>query len=152
MLVSKITDNLFIGKTPKRADFNYLKNNNIKNIVNMRADYFWFDTNNPQGILITWVPTIDFILLPINAKKLMRTALEMSKKIQSGEKVLCFCRMGRQRSVAMAAAILVTQGYSADDAMHHIKLKRPIADPYARHIKKTIYQFENLWIEKKSLL
>ncbi len=152
MVVSKITDNLYIGKTPKRADYQYLQKNNIKNIVNMRADYFWFNSRNEQGILITWVPTIDFIFLPINAKKLMNTALAMSKKIQSGEKVLCFCRMGRHRSVAMAAAILITQGYSAEDAMHRIKLKRPIADPYARHIKKTIYHFENLWIEKKPLL
>ncbi len=150
MVISEITDNLYIGKTPKISDYDYLAENSIFDIVNMRADYFWFNRSNNLGIKIHWVPTVDILFLPIKSEKLINTAKIMAEEIKSGKKVLCFCRMGRHRSVAMAASILIALGYSAEDAMNLIKQKRPIADPYAKHIKKTIYSFEKLWLEKST--
>lgn len=150
MVLSEIIDNLFVGKTPKESEYIVLAESGIFNLVNMRADYFWFKRSNRLGIKIHWVPTLDILFLPINANKLIEPAIIMSEQIKSGKKVLCFCRMGRHRSVAMAASIMIALGYSADDAMALIKQNRPISDPYARHIKKTIYSFESIWLEKST--
>lgn len=70
--------------------------------------------------------------------------------IAAGESVLVYCRAGRHRSVAMAATVLIGQGYSAEDAMRLIKSKRAKADPYAWHIKRRITKFEEIWRKSKT--
>jgi hypothetical protein len=47
----------------------------------------------------------------------------------------------------MAACILISQGYSADEAMGLIKEQRDVADPYAKHIQRQITKFEKYWHE-----
>jgi protein-tyrosine phosphatase len=152
MIASEIIDNLYIAKTPKKEDYTFLKRNNFEYLVNMRAEYFWFGVPAKLKITVTRVPTFDIIFYPINPAKLLSPAIEMSEKIKQGKKVLCFCKQGKHRSVAMAACILIVLGYSADEAIKIIKQKRPIADPYANNIKTTIFKFEKLWRSKKYLL
>jgi hypothetical protein len=45
----------------------------------------------------------------------------------------------------MAAAVLIGQGNSADEAMQLISSKRSKADPYAWHIQRQIRKFEEVW-------
>jgi protein-tyrosine phosphatase len=63
--------------------------------------------------------------------------------IHDGGVVLVHCVAGVHRSSAQAACVLIGMGYTADDAMQLIKKKRPVADPYARHIQSRIRKFEN---------
>jgi len=45
----------------------------------------------------------------------------------------------------MAAAILIGQGCSADEAMELISERRAVADPRASHIERQIRKFEAHW-------
>lgn len=148
MNYSQITPYLYVGSTPHRKDYERLSKQGIKLAINMRIDYFWFSRKPLFGINIVWVPTVDVIFLPIKAEKLLPVATQASRLIQNKQSVLSFCRMGRHRSVAMACAILITQGYTAKQAMELVKLKRPVADPYISHIANTINHFEHLWLQK----
>jgi protein-tyrosine phosphatase len=70
--------------------------------------------------------------------------------MENGESVLVYCREGRHRSVAMAASVLVGQGFSVDDAMQLISSRRAKADPYAWHIQRRIRKFEKIWRKSHS--
>jgi len=65
--------------------------------------------------------------------------------IQSGGRVLTHCHRGRHRGVAMAAAILIAMGYSADEAMRLLRDRRAIAHPEAWYIRRQIQKFEKHW-------
>jgi protein-tyrosine phosphatase len=71
-----------------------------------------------------------------------RAALQV---IGSGGRVYTHCSRGRHRSVAMAAAILIAQGFSPEAAMQLIKERRPEADPGASHIRLRILEFGRMW-------
>jgi hypothetical protein len=40
---------------------------------------------------------------------------------------------------------LISQGYTAEEAMALVKERRPVADPYTDHFKKRILKFEEEW-------
>jgi protein-tyrosine phosphatase len=89
--------------------------------------------------------TFDSIFLPIPIDKLVKGVEAALPVIEGGESVLVYCREGRHRSVAMAAAVLIGQGSSTDEAMRLISEKRSKADPYAWHIQRRIRKFEEVW-------
>ena len=62
--------------------------------------------------------------------------------------VMVYCKGGVHRSVAMACCILISQGYSAEEAMALVKERRPVADPYTEHFKARILKFEDEWKAK----
>ena len=144
MDISKITDQLYIAAHPKAEDANAIREMNVRLILNMiffrPADVY----RNPPFRMLT-LRTFDSIFLPIPIGKLVRGVKAALPVIQGGESVLVYCREGRHRSVAMAAAILIGQGCSADEAMQLISLKRSKADPYAWHIQRRIRKFEEVW-------
>ena len=74
----------------------------------------------------------------------------LKEVIDDGEAVLVHCKSGIHRSVAQAACVLIGMGYTADDAMELIKVKRAVADPDARHIQKRIRKFESQWQSQKN--
>jgi hypothetical protein len=49
----------------------------------------------------------------------------------------------------MAAAILIAQGRSPEEAMDLLKAQRAAADPDARHIRPRILEFARRWSELK---
>ena len=61
------------------------------------------------------------------------------------DKVMVYCKGGVHRSVVMACCILISQGYTAEEAMARVKERRPVADPYTDHIKSRILKFEEEW-------
>jgi protein tyrosine phosphatase (PTP) superfamily phosphohydrolase (DUF442 family) len=144
MDISKITDQLYIAAHPKAEDANAIREMNVRLILNMiffrPADVY----RNPPFRMLT-LRTFDSIFLPIPIGKLVRGVKAALPVIQGGESVLVYCREGRHRSVAMAAAVLIGQGCSADEAMQLISLKRSKADPYAWHIQRRIRKFEEVW-------
>ena len=144
MDISKITDQLYIAAHPKAEDVNAILEMNVRLILNMiffrPADVY----RNPPFRMLT-LRTFDSIFLPIPIGKLVRGVKAALPVIQGGESVLVYCREGRHRSVAMAAAVLIGQGCSADEAMQLISLKRSKADPYAWHIQRRIRKFEEVW-------
>lgn len=142
---SQINDYLFIGTTPKSDDYGELRREGIDLVINMR---FW---TNPHpkvciyGMNFLWLRSFDNPFIKIPMKNLVYGVKEAQKVIQNGGKVLSHCARGRHRSVAMGAAILISQGLGFKESIDLIKKGRPIVDPDLYYIKERILLFDELW-------
>ncbi|HEY5983147.1 MAG TPA: dual specificity protein phosphatase [Anaerolineales bacterium] len=142
---SRITDSVYVGTTPQASDYRKLYDLGVRLIINMR--FWWGQPANGDlpGLQYLRLRTFDSPLLPIPMRALFQGANAALGVIGGGGRVLAHCSRGRHRSVAMAAAILIAQGHSAEDAMELIKKRRPQADPAASHIRPRILEFARLW-------
>ena len=149
MDISQISDKLYIAANPQAEDAAAIRDMGVRLLLNMifirPADVY---RQPPFRMLI--LRTFDSIFLPIPIGKLVRGVEAALPTMENGKGVLVYCREGRHRSVAMAASVLVGQGFSADDAMQLISSKRAKADPYAWHIQRRIRKFEEIWRKSHS--
>ena len=142
---SQITDDLFIGTTPRRKDYEALRGLGVRLVINMRL------TRGPKPhfrdlhIQYLWLHTFDNPLIPIPLRALVRGVNAALEVIHHGGKIYVHCAHGRHRSVAMGAAILIAQGMLAPDAMTLIKERRSIADPNVFYIRRRILFFARRW-------
>ena len=145
MNYSQISDEIFIGTTPSRRDFDVLRDLGVRLVINMR---FW-QGQPPQlerpELRYMRVRTFDSPLMPIPIQSLRRGALAALEVISQGGKVYTHCARGRHRGVAMAAAIMIAQGLSPERAIALIKERRAEADPEAFHIRSRIVEFGRQW-------
>lgn len=141
MEFSPITDSLFIGTTPGRGDFDQLRALGIALVINMRLGLPPVRDGHNPPVEVLWLPVLDSPLFPIPLHVLRRGVTAALAALRGGGKVYTHCHWGRHRGVAMGAAILVAQGYSADQAMALIKKRRPVADPYIWYIRKVIERY-----------
>lgn len=139
---SSITYSLYIGTTPNQRDYALLYSNGVQLVINMR---FERPPKRNLPIPVLWLPTVDSPLLPIPMRFLRKGVQAAQEVIQIGGKVYTHCAEGIHRGVAMGAAILIAQGYSAAEAMRLIKDRRAIADPYMWYIRRRIEKFAELW-------
>jgi len=142
---SKINEYLYIGTTPEAEDYIRLKEEGIDLVINMR---FWMNPHPKEpldGLNFLWLRSFDNPILKIPMNNLIRGVHESQKIIRNGGKILSHCARGRHRSVAMGAAILISQGYSIDESIALIKNGRPIVDPEIFYIKERIVRFNELW-------
>jgi protein-tyrosine phosphatase len=152
MGVSRIIDCLYVSSRLKAKDAAAVHSLGVHLVVSMAAERRPPGSLRKLGIAILWLHTFDHPLLPIPIKALNRGVRVALPLVRDGRGVLVYCNAGRHRSVALAAAILVGIGYSADEAMDLIAERRAVADPYARHIERQIREFEVQWqLGKKSL-
>ena len=146
MNFSQITESLFIGDTPRRDEYDYLRDLGVRLIINMRFDRrSAVDLHRPP-LDFLWLRTFDNPLLPIPIRSLMRGVCAALETIHKGGKVYAHCARGRHRGVAMGAAILIALGYDPDDAIGLIKIRRPVADPDAFYIRRRILRFAHAWV------
>jgi hypothetical protein len=147
---SEITQQLYIGTTPKRRDYEMLRGLGIRLVINMR---FLRGGRPPAGrppIRYMRFRTIDNPLFPIPTEALLQGAHAGVAVLRDGGKVYVHCSRGRHRSIAMAAAILIASGQSAREAMNLIKRRRAAADPDASHIQPRILAFARAWTDAQS--
>jgi hypothetical protein len=145
MDISRITDSLYVGTTPGRQDFERLHELGVRLVINMRLLLGQPPPSSLPSMRYIRLRTFDNPLLPIPSAILVRgtrTALEV---MAQGGGVYTHCSRGRHRSVAMAAAILIAQGYSPEAAMRTISERRAVADPGASHIQPRILEFARAW-------
>ncbi|HNN14293.1 MAG TPA: dual specificity protein phosphatase [Anaerolineales bacterium] len=145
MNFSPITPDLFIGSTPRSADYDLLRRLGIRLVINMRIERRPYSDPHPTPMERLWLPTFDSPLLPIPIHPLIRGARAALDIIQKGGKVYAHCAHGIHRGVTMGAAILIAQGYAPLAAMDLIKSQRPQADPYAFYIRPRIVKFAEQW-------
>ena len=142
---SKITDNLFIGDTPCKDEYDFLRNLGVRLVINMRYDRRpAIDLHQPP-LDFLWLRTFDSPVLPIPIRTMMRGVHAALETIREGGKVYTHCVRGRHRGVAMGAAILIALGYDPDEAIELIKVRRPIADPDVFYIHRRIHRFARAW-------
>jgi protein tyrosine phosphatase (PTP) superfamily phosphohydrolase (DUF442 family) len=144
MDLSAITDTLYVAARPQSADAAELTEHGVRLVLNM------IPVRTPRGLRTAplracWLPWLDSAMLPLPTWLLRRGTRVALQAMGSNEAVLIYCREGRHRSVAMACAILIAQGMSAEQAMAHVKGARPIADPTAPHVESAIRRFEASW-------
>ncbi len=145
MNYSPITENLIVGTSPARRDFDLLRELGVTLVINMR----WMPGPKPPpddpALRYIRFRTFDNPFLPIPLRALVQGVQLALEEIKSGGKVYTHCAKGRHRSVAMAAAILIAQGRPLEEAMLLIKQQRPVADPNAFHIRRRIELFAQQW-------
>jgi hypothetical protein len=146
--VSAITDSLFIASRLHARHVEHVRGLGVDLVLSM----IWFAppralTKPPFRLMR--LPTIDHPLFPIPLFALRRGVSAAVLVLETGGRVLIYCRAGRHRSVAMAACLLVARGMTADEAMDTIIDHRPIADPHARHIERRIRAFEQDWLRRQ---
>ena len=145
MDISPITDDIYVGSQPDAAHAQELGALNIGLVINMRGGHRPHAVFAAPPFSSLWLRTFDFPFTPIRMRTLEQGVRAALVVIGQGRRVLVHCHRGRHRSVAMAAAILIAQGYSARDAMRLIREKRTMADPQIWYIRKQIEKFERHW-------
>jgi protein tyrosine phosphatase (PTP) superfamily phosphohydrolase (DUF442 family) len=145
MNFSKITDSLFIGDTPRRDEYDTLRDLGVRLIINMRFEKYPTRDIHQPPLNFLWLPTIDSPVLVIPVRFLVRGVRAALATIREGGKVYTHCAKGRHRGVAMGAAILIALGYDPAEAMQLIKLQRPSADPDIFYIRRRILRFAFAW-------
>lgn len=145
---SQITETLFIGVTPHTENYAELRRLGVRLVINMRFERRpRRDLHNPP-MPVLWLRTIDSPLFPISIRALCKGVRKALRTMEEGGKVYAHCAGGKHRGVAMGAAILIAQGYSADEAIEIIKQNRPTADPDIWYIRKRIKRFSKSWNAK----
>lgn len=142
---NQITDYLFVGKTPRARDYAELLRAGVRLVINMRVEAYALAINARRSIKTIWLPSLDTKFTPIRVDKIVKAVKQADAVIKNGGKVYVYCRAGRHRSVAMATAILISQGLDIDSAVALMKSKRLVADPEKPHIYKVISKFSRLW-------
>jgi protein-tyrosine phosphatase len=136
---------LYVGAQPEHGKAADLCDLNIGLVISMRGEARPHAAFGQPPLRSLWLRTYDTIFTPIRVRTLeagVRAALPV---MEQGQAVLVHCHVGRHRSVALAAAILIAQGYTAQAAMQLLRQKRAVADPQAWHIKRVIGKFERQW-------
>jgi hypothetical protein len=142
---SKITDSLYIGRTPKTSDYALLHELGVKLVINMRLGAPPRRDPISPSIRSLWLPWIDSPLFPLPIGFLRYATREALKVMGNGGVVYTHCAKGRHRGVAMGACILTAQGRSPEEAIQLIKQLRPAADPQAWYIRGRIERFAREW-------
>jgi protein-tyrosine phosphatase len=137
---SSITDSLYLGTTPEREDYDHL-------VINMRIEKRPNPDFHHEPIRTIHFRTFDHPLFPIPIRVLEQGVRAALKEIERGGKIFVHCFGGRHRSVAMAASILIGQGYTPDTAMNLLKKKHGKADPDIWYIQSRILKFAKLWMQ-----
>lgn len=146
MDISQITPQLFISAWPREGESPHVRELGILLVISMtrREPFSEFST---EPLMWVHIPSIDSPLTPIPILGLKPGVESAIPVLASGAGVLCHCREGRHRSVAMACCILIAQGHSADSAMDLVSSRGKIADPRAFWIAPRIRKFERMWNE-----
>ena len=142
--VSSITDYLYLSAMPQGEHAAEIEAMGVRLILSMH----WQRPSRSLGqppVRLLWLPTFDTPITPIPISTLRRGVEAALPVIQGSERVLVHCRYGVHRSVAMACCVLISMGYSSNEAMALVKEKRAVADPDIWYIRSRIVKFGDLW-------
>lgn len=145
MEFSEIIQQLYIGTTPRQEDYPILKEMGVELVINMRFERPPFPDPSSPPLRLLWLPTFDSPLIPIPISALRRGVKAALEIFKQGGYVYTHCAAGVHRGAAMGAAILISLGYHAEEAMQVIKERRPAADPYTWYIRRRIERFARAW-------
>lgn len=146
---SKITDNLYIGTTPKSRDYVLLHQLEVKLVLNMRIGLPPVRDPIAPPMKSLWLPTVDSPLFPIPMQALMKGVIAACEVIHQEGVVYAHCSHGRHRGPAMGACILIANGMDPGQAMDLIEHHRPAADLHTWYIQQRIMKFATLWRGEK---
>lgn len=126
--LSWITDEMAVGGAVRSRDVPRLRHLGIRAIADCREEATDDEAALARnGIAYLRLPTPDATAL---AQSDLRTgAAWIGARISQGEKVYIHCTHGVGRAPLLAACYLVSQGASAQEALHLVKMRRWQASP-----------------------
>lgn len=146
--ISKVTEYLYVGSRVGKEHADELKVLNFDLIISMIGQMPPDEIYTLPPFKTLWIKTYDTFVTPISVKKLQVGVEAALPVIENKGKVLIYCMQGRRRSVAMAAAILISMGLSSDQAIDLLTTARTIADPRRWYIRMQIRAFEKYWLRR----
>lgn len=146
----QITENLYIGTQPTAEEYDQLRELGVQLVINMRYESGPELDKHSEPLEFLWLRTFDSPLLPIPVRALIEGVEKALPVLERGGKVYVHCAKGVHRGPAMAACILVAQGYSTEEAVALIKRNRPVSDPNIFYIRWRINRFANAWRKRNS--
>jgi protein-tyrosine phosphatase len=149
--ISKVTDYLYVGSRIGKEHADELKVLNFNLIISMIGQMPPDEIFTLPPFQTLWIRTYDTFFTPVTVKKLLVGVEAALPIIQNKGKLLVFCMQGKRRSVAMAAAILISMGHTGEQAIDLLTTARTVADPRRWYIRKQIHAFEKYW-QKRGLL
>jgi protein-tyrosine phosphatase len=149
--ISKITEYLYVGSRVGKEHADELKVLNFNLIISMIGQMPPDEIYTLPPFKTLWIKTYDTFFTPISIKKLLVGVEAALPIIQNKGKLLVFCMQGKRRSVAMAAAILISMGHTGEQAIDLLTTARTVADPRRWYIHRQIKAFEKYW-RKRELL
>ena len=144
MDASAVTDQIYVGRQPGSGETEALRRLAPDLVISMIGG------TPPESVRTLGVPVLtlstrDNLFFPIPIERLMQGVHAALPVLRAGGRVLVYCRLGRHRSVAMAACLLIALGRTSAEAADLVRAKRAQADPKAWHIWRRILAFEKQW-------
>jgi len=139
--MSLILKNLFLGSASDANDFLFIKQNNIKLIVNVTKD---IETDYPalgfDDIKVIRIPIDDIDTESLNTNNLLVSTLKTIRKYMDENKgVLVHCRAGVSRSASVVIAFLMMyHNLSFSQAQNYVRNQRPFINPNAGFITQLL--------------
>ncbi len=146
--ITKVTDYLYVGSRVGKEHADELMTLHFDLIISMIGQMPPDQILTRSPFKTIWIKTYDTFLTPIPIKKLVAGVEAALPVIQNHGKVLVFCMLGRHRSIAMGAAILISMGHSSEEAIHLLTAARKSADPRMWYIQSQIRAFEKYWLKR----
>ncbi|MBF0215847.1 MAG: dual specificity protein phosphatase family protein [Candidatus Omnitrophica bacterium] len=143
--ISKVTEYLYVGSKVGEEHADELKVLNFDLIISMIGQIAPDAIYTLPPFKTLWIKTYDTFFTPIPIRKLMAGVEAARPIIQKKGKVLVFCLQGKRRSIAMASAILISMGYTGEEAASLLTTARKVADPKRWYIRMQIRAFEKYW-------
>lgn len=119
---SKIDDFLYVGQQHSKKGIKRLKQWKIELVISLRAEYD--DKNNSLCFCeYSYLPVVEFQSIPF---EILEKGVALIKDAISKKKsVYVHCAEGVSRAPTLAAAYLISEGMSVDEAIFTIKKNRP---------------------------
>uniref|UniRef100_A0A8C1PI66 protein-serine/threonine phosphatase n=1 Tax=Cyprinus carpio TaxID=7962 RepID=A0A8C1PI66_CYPCA len=130
---SRILDYLYLGSEWNAANFEELQKNNVGYILNVtkEIDNFFPESFTYMNIRVYDVEATDLLSHWNN------TYTFVSEARKSGQAILVHCKMGVSRSASTVIAYLMKQqGWTLDQALNHVRERRPIVQPNEGFLKQ----------------
>lgn len=122
-----ITPQVLLGGQPVRQLAKHLASMGVTGVVNMRHEYDYKDQFADAPLHYLHLPTIDNTAPTLEH---LASGVEfIQRELAKGGKVYIHCQEGLGRGPTMAAAYLVSEGLSPDEAWMKIRTVRPFIRP-----------------------
>ena len=150
---SRVTDSIYVGPQYRANGKRALEHAGITHTVNMRSEFddeqYGLTLGDVRSDSHCYLPTVDDD--PISVEHIERGIAFIDSAIEGGGKVYIHCSAGVGRAPSMAAAFLISRGYSTEEALGLIRQARPFIKPTAVQIS-ALKLFERKVRQCKSIL
>lgn len=136
---SHVAPNIYLGGKYPVSAYKLFNEWGVTGVISMRTSV---SPPAPKSIALLNLPTRDWS--PPSIADLQRGITFAQEQIAAGGAVYIHCRLGEGRGPSMAAACLIAQGYTAEEAIALLRRNRPFVRPNREQMKRLAELQEHL--------